>query len=330
MVRMMTGGIVDRFLSFAKAEMIQKNETEIRCPCRRCKLSSLMDPDSFTIKGHLLMRGFMDGYRWEGDEDDYEVVHGGREIVRINEGGQRGNSAESGREEEESPGNDDDAGHNHDVEDAEHDHVEDAGEDGDGPSSMDWVQDPHLQELLLNQASNNARVAAREKVKLNQLEIDAVTPLYEGCNPEDTRLKVALMALEMKVKHKMTETCFDENMTFWQERLPKGNTCPTSFNEAKKIACPLDLPHVRYHVCVNDCIIYRHEYAESTVCPKCGVSRYKKTKKAPKKRCGIFRSLLVCSVISRTLSKLSSCVGMRKGSNKKKKLKKMIQIKTSC
>ena len=147
---------------------------------------------------------------------------------------------------------------------------------------MEWLQDPHLQELLLNQASNNARVAAREKVKLNQLEIDAVTPLYEGCNPEDTRLKVALMALEMKVKHKMTETCFDENMTFWQERLPKGNTCPTSFNEAKKIVCPLDLPHVRYHVCVNDCIIYRHEYAESTVCPKCGVSRYKKTKKAPK------------------------------------------------
>src|SRR3954468_14776413 len=114
-----------------------------------------------------------------------------------------------------------------------------------------------------------------------------------------------------------------------QEPLPKGNTFPTSFNEAKKIVCSLDLLHVRYHVCVNDCIIYRHEYAESTECPKCGVSRYKKTKKAPKKWCGIFRSLLVCSVISRTLSKLSSCVGMQKGSNKKKKMKKMIQIKTS-
>src|SRR3954471_8515215 len=118
MVRKMTGGIVDRFLSFAKAEMIQKNETEIRCLCRRCKLGSLIDPDSSTIKGHLLMRGFMDGYRWEGDEDDYEVVHGGRATVRNNKGGQRGNSAESEQEEEESPGNDDDAGHNHHVEDA--------------------------------------------------------------------------------------------------------------------------------------------------------------------------------------------------------------------
>src|SRR3954463_209775 len=104
----MTGGIVDRFFSFAKAEMIQTNEMEIRCMCKRCKLNSLMDPDSYTIKGHLLMRGFMDGYRWEGDEDNYEVFHGGREIVRNSEG-QQGNSAESGREEEESPGHDDDA-----------------------------------------------------------------------------------------------------------------------------------------------------------------------------------------------------------------------------
>src|ERR1043165_7975818 len=107
MVRLMTGGIVDRFLSFTKAEMIQKNETKIRCPCRRCKMGSLMDPDSSTIKGHLLMRGFMDGYRWEGDEDDYEVVQGGQATIRNNEGGQWGNSAESGQEEEESPGNDD-------------------------------------------------------------------------------------------------------------------------------------------------------------------------------------------------------------------------------
>ena len=73
------------------------------------------------------------------------------------------------------------------------------------------MQDPHIQELLLNQ-TDNARAAAREKAKLDQLEIEVVTPLYEGC-----------MALEMKVKHKMTDACFDENMSFWHERLPKGN-----------------------------------------------------------------------------------------------------------
>ena len=33
MVRTMTEGIVNRFLSSAKAEMLQNNETEIRCLC---------------------------------------------------------------------------------------------------------------------------------------------------------------------------------------------------------------------------------------------------------------------------------------------------------
>ena len=79
MVHTMTEGIVNRFLSSVKAEMLQKNETEIRCPCQRCKLKSLIaDPDSGQVRDHLLLRGLMDGYRWEGDEDDYEVVHGGR------------------------------------------------------------------------------------------------------------------------------------------------------------------------------------------------------------------------------------------------------------
>src|SRR6187401_3343545 len=123
MVRTMTEGIVNRFLSSAKAEMLQKNETEIRCPCRRCKLKSLIaDPDSGQVRDHLLLRGFMDGYRRQGDEDDYEVVHGGR---ARNEEGQQDNRSEGGREDEESPG------HSHHVEDARHDDEEDHDEGHD-------------------------------------------------------------------------------------------------------------------------------------------------------------------------------------------------------
>ena len=152
----------------------------------------------------------MDGYWWQGDEDDYEVVHGGR--ARNEDGQQDNHRGSGGREDEESPGHDHDgdAVHSHHVEDAGHDDEEDAGADewhdhededaggadDDGPS-MGWVQDPHVQELLLKQ-TDNARAAARENAKLDQLEIDVVTPLYEGCRPEDTRLKVTLMALEMK------------------------------------------------------------------------------------------------------------------------------------
>ncbi|KAK1681204.1 hypothetical protein QYE76_042052 [Lolium multiflorum] len=220
MVRMMSEGVVARFLKAATAGMIRNNQKEIRCPCRRCKLTSLMDPKADMVRDHLLVRGFMDGYRWEGDEDDYEFVHG--ISTRNKEGGDHGPD-----DMEDQDGGPDD---------------EDHEDEDDGPSSMDWVQDPYLQELLLKQTSN-ARASAREKAKMDQLEVDAVTPLYEGCRPEDTRLKVTLMALQMKVKHKMTDTSFNDNMSFWHERLPKARGV--------------------YHMC--------------------GVSRYKKGKKAPRK-----------------------------------------------
>ena len=103
---------------------------------------------------------------------------------------------------------------------------------------------------------------------------DAVTPLFDGCNNEDTRLNVTLRALEMKAKHKITDKCFNDNIGFWHHIFPKkGNTCPTSIAEAKEVVCPLNLPHVKYHVCINDCIIYRGEDAEKTTCPVCKTSR---------------------------------------------------------
>ena len=44
------------------------------------------------------------------------------------------------------------------------------------------MQDPHIQELLRKQM-DNARVAAREKAKLDQLEIDMVTPCMKDAGP---------------------------------------------------------------------------------------------------------------------------------------------------
>ena len=97
-------------------------------------------------------------------------------------------------------------------------------------------------------------------------------------------MQVTLDALEMKSENKWTDASFNKNMQFFHERLPEGNTLPTSIEEAKKVVCPLDLPHDRYHACINDCIIYRNEYENSTTCPKCGHGRYKVgKKKAPRK-----------------------------------------------
>jgi hypothetical protein len=99
------------------------------------------------------------------------------------------------------------------------------------------LQDPHVQELLLKETSN-AKATAREKAKLEHMEIDGKTPLFPGCRPKDTRLSLTLKALEMKAESKLTDVSFNKNMRFWQKCLPKGNTCPTNIEEAKKTVCP--------------------------------------------------------------------------------------------
>jgi hypothetical protein len=146
------------------------------------------------------------------------------------------------------------------------------------------MHDPHLQELRARN-TGEARGAAREKAKLVQLEVDSTTPLYAGCTMEDTRLKVALDVLQMKAKYKWTNASVKASLKYWHDRLPDGNTCPSSLDEAKKVICPLDLPHEKYHACINDCYIYRkEEYLNKTTCPVCNAARYKKKgEKVPRK-----------------------------------------------
>jgi hypothetical protein len=220
------------------------------------------------------MNGFMDGYtQWvsEDDEDVDGYVDG------------KGNNNDEGREEgrnEEAPRHDEEEVAGHGEEEA------DTGEDSDTQSPLtvliSIVRDPHVQELLLKKTTN-ARAAAREKLKLTQLEIDSSTPLYTGCGPEESRSKVTLDILQKKSKYKWNDASVEHHLKFFHNLLPKGNMFPSSLDEAKKVVCPLDLPHDRYHACINDCIIYRNEHIDKTICPVCKAARYKKGKKAPRK-----------------------------------------------
>jgi len=69
--------------------------------------------------------------------------------------------------------------------------------------------------------------------------------------------------------------------------LPCPNNLPGSFVEAMKFIKPFLLPLVTYHVCVNDCIIYRkterYDYSKLQVCPVCGASRYSSNKQPVRK-----------------------------------------------
>ena len=60
-----------------------------------------------------------------------------------------------------------------------------------------------------------------------------MTPLYDGCNPEVTRLSFTLELLKMKAKNKWTDTSLDELLKYLKKVLPAGSLCPTSVEEAK-------------------------------------------------------------------------------------------------
>jgi len=161
--------------------------------------------------------------------------------------------------------------------------VEDADDNLDDDEEVPLasvMRDPHLQDLLLEKTKG-----AKWKAKLEQLEPDSNTPLYDsGRGLEESRLRVALDVLQMKAKHGWTDTSVDDILEYLKDLLPAGNTCPGSLAEAKRITCPLDLPHEKYHACINDCIMYRKEHVDKTKCPVCDAERYKKgKKKAPQK-----------------------------------------------
>lgn len=56
--------------------------------------------------------------------------------------------------------------------------------------------------------------------------------------------------------------------------LPHGNKLPQSYNEALNAIEPYLVQPVVYHVCKNDCIVFRNGHAHLSECPKCHHSRY--------------------------------------------------------
>src|SRR3954447_21803922 len=90
MVLSMDSGRIARYKKDAKADMIRRNRSQIRCPCRSCKLNSWMDPDSRQLEEHLLRRGFFehappatgageDDGRGEEEEVHHDDGHAGGE-----------------------------------------------------------------------------------------------------------------------------------------------------------------------------------------------------------------------------------------------------------
>ena len=59
--------------------------------------------------------------------------------------------------------------------------------------------------------------------------------------------------------------------------LPTPNRLPQSRSDARRYITSLHgLDYKKIHACVNDCILFRGDYENVEVCPKCGEDRYRK------------------------------------------------------
>ncbi|XP_042386824.1 uncharacterized protein LOC121978560 [Zingiber officinale] len=107
---------------------------------------------------------------------------------------------------------------------------------------------------------------------------EAEKPLYKGCK-RYTKLSALVKLYNTKARHGMSDALFSDLLADFGGMLPDNHNLPSSIYEAKKTLSCLALSHEKIHACSNDCILYRKQYKDCVSCPKCGLSRWKLTKK---------------------------------------------------
>ena len=80
--------------------------------------------------------------------------------------------------------------------------------------------------------------------------------------------------VNLKARFGWSDKNFNELLLLLKNILPVDNKLPKNHYEAK-ILCHIGMEYQKIHACPNDCILYRHEFAELRNCPTCGVSHYK-------------------------------------------------------
>ena len=98
--------------------------------------------------------------------------------------------------------------------------------------------------------------------------------LYPG-NKHVGRLASLIKLLHHKSYYRVSNTAFDAWMRIFAKTLPDGNTLPKSYREAKAYMKELGLSYDSIHVCPNNCILFRGDYADKDNCPECQASRWK-------------------------------------------------------
>ena len=85
------------------------------------------------------------------------------------------------------------------------------------------------------------------------------------------------LIFNLKARNGVSDKGFSEILKFMGETFSEyRDNIPKTIYECKKVLRLLGMGYEKIHVCPQVCILYRNEFADSTSCPKCKTSRWKK------------------------------------------------------
>ena len=101
-------------------------------------------------------------------------------------------------------------------------------------------------------------------------------PLYEGATV--TLQHTLAKYFEWFTSHPGTsKSALSDMLKLQHEILPIRNLLPNTYQSAHRMIDSFLVKPIVFHACPNDCILYRKQYANDKVCPKCATCRYKRS-----------------------------------------------------
>ena len=227
---------VENFMNFIRAEY-GGPKSDVLCPCSSC-MNSVTRPQS-TVQNHLHLYGMSVTYtRW--------VHHG--EAVNVNVI----DYVEA-------------ADHHLDLPDAQVEEEEEV-------VVAEPVSLTNIETMLRN---------ARAFRELSPAEEKRWARMLEQCNVAVTpgnKLSVfsaMVTFLQVKTSERMTNKSLDAMLAAFRKSFPDASELPHTYSKMKNFLRAVGIGYDMIHVCKNNCVLFRKDYANLSECPKCKSSRWK-------------------------------------------------------
>lgn len=229
---------VNQFIQFAFKDY--DVDKLLRCPCRKCRNNHFANRNE--IFEHLMIHGV--------NKDYTTWVHHGETI----------------------PESDEDA--NSEMEDQAGFLMDEMTNDFWNAANANSDSSVNITTLDAQEDMGTNTIINEETTKFQKLIDDAEQELYPGCDSFSI-LSFIVQMLNIKCLYDLSGNAMNALFGTLCRAFPSNNKVPKSYDDAKKIMSNLELDYIKIDACLNDCILFRGEYAKAETCPVCGISRWK-------------------------------------------------------